>query len=272
MFDLVEALSYVEQVDSVHGVTQPVVVAVDNNGEEFNVHAKLTDTRNCSADALAREAIAAFLARDLALNIPPPHRVFVSDDFISSMPTLTLRTRFENSLRIIFGSRTLTGFYSVPTDPALDGLNRQSAADILAFDLLIGNADRGGEGAKPNCMTNGRDFVIFDHEKAFLGTGLMLFGYRSPWLPGALSQRTGPNSHLFINALRKLRNKPSFNDFMSRWSKAVTDTRLMEYRQALPPEWCIYPDALDKLFAGLKGVSDNIDGCLAELNRSVYGE
>lgn len=53
------------------------------------------------------------------------------------------------------------------------------ALKIYAFDLMITNPDRGNK--KDNVITNGSEFLIFDHELAFSYL-VTLFKSTTPWL------------------------------------------------------------------------------------------
>lgn len=272
MFDYVDAIRYDGQVPFESGANQPVIVAVDHNGNEVDVFAKLTD-KDCTPHGLVREAIAAFLAFDLNIQVPEMYRVRISEDFIGAIEDRTVQQRFLKSARVVFGTRKIDGFGNTPKNFELDAMTRQAAAEIWAFDMLIDNTDRGGGGgvgAKANCLTNGSEFYAIDHEKAFFALDSVLLGRKhQPWVAGNLTQVTAIDSHLFINSLRKLRWKPDFNNFMARWKEQVTDARLLEYNGAIPPEWRTEPEKIEKIFAGLREIRDNIEACLTEASRAL---
>ena len=93
------------------------------------------------------------------------------------------------------------GFYTLPTERPLPRALRPVAAEILAFDAFIANPDR--TVANPNCLFNGRELAIFDHDLAFLMEGII--GWKPPWEPGAIPFPKGlpPRSrHVFLEELR----------------------------------------------------------------------
>jgi hypothetical protein len=108
-----------------------------------------------------------------------------------------------------------------------------AATEILAFDTFIANPDR--TVANPNCLFNGRELAIFDHELAFFMDGII--GWKPPWEPGAVRFPKGlpPRTrHVFLEEVRGL--ALDFSRLAGAF-ESITDKRVVEYRRALPKGW-----------------------------------
>ncbi len=127
------------------------------------------------------EAFAACLARDLGLPIPAPLLVMISDEWAAVVPDQERKKRILASSRIAFGSKFVTGGYSIWTpDTRINEAMVDVAANVLAFDAIIQNFDRRTD--NPNCLVRGENIRIFDHELAF-GHHLLL-NWQPPWVVG----------------------------------------------------------------------------------------
>ncbi len=203
------------------------------------------------------------LAADLDLPLPEPLLVDFDAEFVELMRARdpSAAERAAQSIPVAFGSSKLPpGFTILPRDKAIPQAVRSQAAEILAFDALIQNPDRRVE--NPNCLFNGRDFAIFDHELAFMTQGII--GWRPPWQPGGLDWIKGPVPHVFYN---ELQGKASdLTRFKGAWL-ALSDQRLQAYRQALPPAWANDGGVANEALGYIAQVRDNIDSALAEVGR-----
>jgi hypothetical protein len=117
-----------------------------------------------------------FLSAQLAaiLNIPSPKPVIVEFDagLVKSIGDPEVRKRVEQSLGLNFATEYKTPGYTTwaagdPVPPPL----RQIAAEIIAFDVLVDNADRTRR--RPNILYRNDEILVIDHEKAFAFTRLI---------------------------------------------------------------------------------------------------
>ena len=69
---------------------------------------------------------------------------------------------------------------------------RPLAASILLFDAIIQNPDRRAE--NPNCLVQGDELRIIDHELAFMHRVILL--WQAPWLLGGMKEFERETSHL----------------------------------------------------------------------------
>lgn len=260
MLDLVTAIRFDGRVQT--GRTMPCRLACElAAGDEVEVVAKLSAGCDRRIAALVSEAIAAMLAADLDLPVPEPFLVKLDAEFVATIPDQTVVEIARRSNPIAFGSKSLPpGFTSWPVSKPVpkDALN--VAADILAFDALIANADRRAE--NPNCLFNGTTLAIFDHELAFVTEGVI--GWRPPWELGALESLRRSPSHLFSEQLRG--RALDFNRLAGAWA-AITDARLTAYRGALPSEWNDAAETADKALKHIAAVRDNLALALQEIAR-----
>lgn len=259
MFESVAAVRFDRRMNI--GRTLPcLMTCLRLDEKEVEVVAKFSAGCDIGADGLVAEAVAAMLASDLGLPIPEPAAVKYDGEFIDSVAIVdqSIAERLRKSIPVAFGSIKLPPGFTLPLPNLNTESLRTNAAEIFAFDALIQNPDRRPE--NPNCLHNGRDFAIFDHELCFITESII--GWRPPWELGSLDLTK--HRHIFYSGLS------GRNYDLSRLKAAwgiVTDTRLREYRQALPPEWTVNVDRINNMFHYLTEVRDNIDTSMAEIKR-----
>jgi hypothetical protein len=246
------------------GKTWPCLLSgLRADGEEIEVIGKFSAGCERKVGGLVAEAIGAMLAIDLDLPAPEPFLINFDHDFIASVSSSdkAVADRLLNSANVAFGSRKLPpGFALLPKNKAVPQSLKTQAAEIFAFDALIQNPDRRPE--NPNCLLDGRNFAIFDHELAFMTEGII--GFRPPWQAGGLNPIKGPNRHVFY---RELQGRPfDLSRFEGAW-RALTDARLLEYRNALPEIWTADSDVANKTLSYIAQIRDNISPALAEIGR-----
>lgn len=208
------------------------------------------------------EAISAMLAADLDLPVPEPLLVSFDDDFIQCLSAahVELAQRMRASSPVAFGSSKLPpGFTVLPIGKPIPVAVRQQAAEIFAFDCLIQNPDRRAD--NPNLLFDGRSFAIFDHELAFITTGII--GWQPPWKMGSL-QAINSNRHVLFAELSGRAH--DLTRLEGAW-QAITDQQLENYRRALPAEWADDGGAAGKALGFVAELRDNIRPALAEIVR-----
>jgi hypothetical protein len=213
------------------GCSEDKVPEDDSEAEEVEVVVKMEAGCERKKNGLVAEVLAALLASDLGLPVPEPFLVRLERDFAETIPDEGSKALAMQSLGWAFGSKKLPPQYAI-FEPQLslseDGI--PEAAEILAFDVLICNADR--RVGKPNCLGNGRRLAIIDHELAFLTEGVI--GWKPPWEPGGVYFAPGEHQHLFYRAVKgKMVDFQRLSDGFER----MAQDRFEEYRTALPVEW-----------------------------------
>lgn len=267
-----KAVGYNGVVSVASGASEPLIIVVkaEADGKLYDVYAKLTDKLHTGIKGYTAEAIASLLAADLGLHTPQPFAVTIDDNFIASVTDEDIRRRLEKSAKVIFATQGLPPSAKVPTtDMPLSPAQLKTAGNIFAFDALIENYDRGGDG-KANCLLNDDTISVIDHEKAFPSAmGLPLLGRKNPWEIGSLERYRSSGSHLFINQILKHSSKIDMSDFFSLWSSLTTE-RINEYGNCLPSQWSNDNNSCVALILQhIVDIRDNMNGCITEINRVI---
>ena len=234
------------------------------DGTEVEVVAKFSDGCDRKVTALVMEAISAMLAADLGLPVPEPFLVTLEPDFIAGIPDANVAAMALRSNPVAFGSKHLPpGYTTWPAGKLIPKDAIATAAEIFAFDALIGNDDR--RPVNPNCLFIGESLAILDHEMAFPDTE-MIIGWQPPWMIGSLASFKQTQRHLFSEQL--CGKAVNFDRFAGAWL-AVTDERLATYRAALPDSWNSSNQHADKALLYIGQVRDNIEAALQEVRRAL---
>jgi len=260
MLNSVAAVQFIKRIGS--GKTKPCLLSCFlESGEEIEVIAKFSAGCERGVGGLVAEAIAAMLAVDLDLPIPEPTLVEIDPDFVGTIPDMEDADRMRASVSVAFGSKKLPpGFSLVPKDKAIPRALAVQAVEIFAFDALIQNPDRRPE--NPNCLSDGRNFAIFDHELAFMTKGIV--GWKPPWKVGGLSFFSHSGAHIFYNELKG--KALNFDRLAGAW-EAVSDARLQKYEKALPLVWANDGGVAQAALTYVAQVRNNIGSALAEVTR-----
>lgn len=196
MLSLVSAASFIRRADS--GRTGPLMLVCERqDGSQVEVVAKFSAGCDEGEVNLAREAIAACLAADLGLPVPEAMIVATSPEWIATIPDMSVRAKVGSSCPLVFGSKLVTGQYSVWNTGTNMASMLPTAAAVFAFDAIIQNFDRRDE--NPNCLIKGEKILIFDHEMTFMH-GLIL-GWKPPWSLGGLQALEQVGRHIFRASL-----------------------------------------------------------------------
>ena len=261
MLGRVTAVEVIREAKS--GRTKPVLMLceIDPDGA-IEVFCKLS--AGCFEDvkSLAREVLAACLAIDLNLPVPAPYLVEIPSTLASVVTDPGIAERLGASSPIGFGSAKVGNQFNVWTSGSrVTESMLPSALGAFVFDAVIDNADR--KPSNPNCLIAGDRLHLIDHELAFPSTA-GLPGWRPPWQAGALSWLDRADGHLFCRELKK-RNL-DFGPLRRLWS-AISDDRLLEYQQAVPPEWDAAHAAVQEALERVRNARENLDGVIAETRR-----
>jgi hypothetical protein len=253
-------LTRVDRV-AVQGRTAPLLSACETDrGENVEVFAKVSYGCDEGVVNLAREAIAACLAADLGLPVPRPWFVEIQPEIIPIIADPQIADKLRRSCPIAFGSTRALGFTAWSTGQRLSEAMRPTASSILLFDAITQNPDRRAE--NPNCLVKGNELRIIDHELSFAHR-LMLF-WRPPWAFGGMNDLATHGRHIFVN---ELKGAPiDFAPIKSRWA-ALSNARLQEYGEAIPPEWAAARTDIEAALKLIADARDNIDECIRELRR-----
>lgn len=117
------------------------------------------------------EWLASVLARRLGLHAPEPFCVEITQNFASSLFGNNA-VHMSQSIGFAFGCKWVAGLKPVLNTTSIPVEYRQSAADILIFDVFVHNIDRRKQ--NPNLGQSTDGFVIYDHDLAFSFIGAIL--------------------------------------------------------------------------------------------------
>lgn len=238
------------------GKTNPgIFTCRTNEGEDVELVVKFLAACEGRERALLNEALAAVFAADLGLPVPEPFLVYIEEDLAKSIPDEVIRQNALNSIGWNFGSAKLPpGFFSIPKGWEIPDNLLSDAAEILAFDVCIGNDDRTVD--NPNCLSDGRKIAIFDHELAFLCLGGGVIGWKPPWELGAVKLlRSAPSRHRHV-FLDKVRSEDAnYVRFLEAMTNIAKD-RVAEYGTNIPKEWQTNPEAVHQILQYLAQLKD----------------
>lgn len=245
------------------GRTRPsLVTCVRENGTEVEIVMKLIGAPECNARSLINEALAALLAHELKLPVPEPFVVQLERDFIEVIQDHDIKVVAARSLGANFGSRKLPdGFATVPKGLQLPKHAVEVAAEILAYDVFISNADRSPE--NPNLLYREPELAIFDHELAF-DFDRALF-WKAPWESGGISSFPLANHVLFPVVRGK---NPDFGR-LEHAINCLEPNRLREFGQALPDSWVGDGVAVERILRYINELSDNASQAIVHLKDAL---
>jgi hypothetical protein len=262
--ETVEAVQFHAVMTS--GRTSPLRLTCERNGvEEVDVIAKFGGGQHCTKNSLCSELIAAQLAADLGLPIPPPLLVDWSDDFASSTHDEAAKNVLSTSRPPAFGSTFFSGGFAILTGAHkfASSEQRQMALAIFFFDALIGNSDR--TIAKPNLMVRSDQYRIFDHELSFLDHELIVKP-PAPWVLGGFNLSLTPRKHIFATPLRKDVAKLDFASLRDTWS-GLSDAKIEAYEASLPVAWRTGATVPSFAIKRIKECRSRIEECVTECRR-----
>lgn len=246
---------------AIQGRTGPILSACEvDGGDEVEVFVKLSAGCDQAVVNLTREVIAACLAADLGLPVPKPWLVEIPPEIIPVVADAQIADKLRRSCPVAFGSTRTPGFSVWSSGQRLSDVMRPVASAILLFDAIIQNPDRRTE--NPNCLVQGNELRIIDHELAFAHQLILL--WRAPWILGGMRDLETPGRHIFVQELKGA--KIDFEPIKSRWT-ALSDARLQEYEGAIPKEWAAARVDMDAALKLITDARDNIDACIGELRR-----
>lgn len=236
MLNHVKAVTFVRSMKS--GRNAPCILECERAGGEIvEVIAKFSAAA-CGCNGLVAEALAAMIAVKTDIPVPEPFLVDISDDFIDSIPYADVKDVVQKSSRVAFGLKKLPPQFSViPLNHIPTAEMAGKASEIFTFDACILNFDRRQD--NPNCLTDGNEYAVIDHELALNKSGL--FGWVAPWEEGG---ELDPGFKIHIFEKTKSREKSCVEKFTSHLGK-ISESFLGEVAQNLPADWIKSFDSAD---------------------------
>jgi len=177
-----EAIGYQKALTS--GTTHPCVfdceILSDETRTTVEYAVKFKSEVRSGSTGLLFEVIAAQLAKRLYIPIPEPALIELTSQLADAIPERDIAARVRNSAGLNFGTRFLSPGYSTwIVNDSVPIEIRQTAAEIVAFDVLIDNADR--RKGNPNLLWKENEIFVIDHELAFAFV-MSILPVPEPWL------------------------------------------------------------------------------------------
>lgn len=162
---------------------------------------KLSSRCDEGVSNLAREAIAACLARDLALPVPESYLVDIPPELSETAADASIATQLRESSSVGFGSAKIDNQFSAwSSGNRITDTMVSVALSALVFDAIIENVDR--RISNPNCLISGDRIRLIDHELGFPSRNILI-GWLPPWREGGLDWLDQPeNGHIFARVSR----------------------------------------------------------------------
>lgn len=219
------------------GTTEPMLIHGVNSktGERGQYVVKYINNPRMSMKSSCFELWGAWIGNEIGINVAEPVIINISDEFTS---TLIGRKGYNNALKSIglnFGTSYNSGMMELVNGKFFLEKNLiEQAENIFAFDMFISNADRGA--GKPNVLSNGDKFMIYDHELAFSFIALMpFFRNRTPWLIGETEREMYEKHHFFPYLKNRRVDFPNFVLQLSNIDENFWDS----IEELTPNEWFI---------------------------------
>lgn len=219
------------------GTTEPMLIhGVDTNtGERGQYVVKYMNNPRMSIRSACFELWGAWIGRQVGINIAEPVIVNISSEFANS---LIGRKGYQNTIKSVglnFGTKYKAGMMELVNGKFfIDNKLLRQAENIFAFDMFISNADRGA--GKPNVLTDGEKFMIYDHELAFSFTSLLPFlRNKTPWIISEGEREMYEKHHFFAY----LKNKQvDFTNFVNELLN-INDEFWDSVKHFTPNDWLL---------------------------------
>ncbi|MEA5427329.1 HipA family kinase [Arcicella lustrica] len=235
------------------GTTQPMLIrGVDiDSGARNQYVVKFMKAPRMSPSSACYEILGVWIGKELGLNVSEPVLVNINQEFVDSIAGRNGYQNARNSIGINYGSVYVEGYMELPNGKSLlSSQLLEEAKQIFAFDMFISNADRGA--GKPNVLTNGNNFMIYDHELAFSFIMLLPFlRNKTPWVLGE-AEREMYEKHHFYPYLRN--SNIDFNEFTERFLE-IDDYFWKRVSKFIPNEW--YSEQIQEIKEYLKVITEH---------------
>lgn len=249
-----------------NGTTAPVIIRGMNEktaDESKEYYLKPTAAHRMSARASMFELLAAFMAKQLDLNVAEPVLINVSKDFTELCRDKSYYKKIADSIGINFGTINFGGgFITWLPETSLSFSLEEEALRIFVFDMLIQNADRGH--MKENLNTNGKELKIFDHESAFSYIRLIGSSAKKEWL----LDENGTEKDLIFKHIfhRYLKGKKSLRiDEVIDSIKSLDKEFWKKAENLIPSEWMDV--SFQKIKQHTRNVVNNVSAFKTEIRR-----
>ncbi len=241
-FKLSEVLAMQFHNTAESGANRPLIIKGVNleTKTSNNYVLKYRGAERMDASACGRELLSSFIIAELGINIPNPVIVNVRDEFLKTNG-IQFHPDFSKIIKskgLNFGCEYLDGNIPPLQSQNFTPKQKEQAASIFLFDMLMQNADRNK--IKPNMFIVNENIFVIDHELpyGFLATFSFLAS-STPWILSDIDIEMG-KKHFFYPLL--------FNNRAIQWQKIrrpflkITSSFWAKAWETIPREWMTESD------------------------------
>ena len=246
------------------GRTKPLIVECESTAADpVEVFCKISVGCDEGVTSLAKELVAATVARRLQLPVPVPLVVELPAGLADTVIDSSVRQRIQASSTMAFGStRVPPQFATWRAGRRLDMSMLAVALATFVFDGIVENADRRPN--NPNCLVAGQELWLIDHELAFPQGVVGSFGL--PWDEGGLQWLQSQERHIFCAELRRKAGKLEFGPVRQSWLN-IRDDFMENCQKSIPQEWNAAASMVEYALRRVQQARVNIDGVITEVRR-----
>ena len=255
------------------GRSRPLLIEVET--DDFGYLDMVVKLASASATLdgrrLVRESVSAALAVRLGLPVPPCLVVELSEPFIASveLEDASIGFRIREHVRMAgtcaFGSTYCPAHEIVIPRWTIPESLRQLATEIFSFDALTLNRDRCIPSVgNPNCLTNGLELLMIDHEQALDSEFIGEDESQAPWTPGALDEMCGLLEHIFYYSLKG--GTHDYSRIKAAWEGVSADER-EDFFAGVPLDWDLDRSERRAILGYLRQLHANLPAAFAEVGR-----
>ena len=249
--------------------TPPRVAILTEDDAEIEAVMKPAGWKELQISSVTKELIASVVGGMVGLPICEPFFVDADAQMIDAIPDQQIRVQLHNCTWPAFASEYAGSQWQ--NWSIGDTLNQARAAEglaILFFDAVSDNSDRGGN--TPNLLVKGDQLRAIDHEMCFSASQLIGMAAPPPWTRGGMDWlRSGPKKNVLLEPAAKIENL-DFVPIRNAWA-GLADPEIDAILNLVPNSWAGAQALAQSAIERLKGVRNNIDACIAELER-VLGQ
>ncbi len=242
-FKLSEVLAMQFHKTAESGANRPLIIkGVDLETKTTNNYViKYRGAERMDESACGRELLTSFIATELGISVPKPAIINVNDNFLNTIQSHPDFSQIIKSKGLNFGCEYLSGNIPPQQNQNFTIAQKEQAASIFLFDMLMQNADRNKN--KPNMFIANENIFIIDHELpyGFLAT-LAFLASPNPWILNNIDIEMG-KKHFFYPLLNKMHKNR-----LIPWKKirqpflTITDSFWKKAQEIVPKEWMTKSD------------------------------
>ena len=214
---------------------------------------------------MACELICAMLGNALGLNVPGYGFVYVSKEFVESVPDDEAQERLSRNVGINFGTvyvEDVDTWISRPSEKPQTVIDQLT--QIMEYDSTVLNGDRTSN--RSNLLVRGNECIPIDHEDT-LRVYLMNETDYEEFLAEPLMDDGELRNHAAYDDLRW--HGASFGQVAAQWRDIPIEEKLDFISDHVPPQWESKDGDLERIFDFLRWRADHLQAITHQLHGVV---